>query len=67
MHIHCFEVWMTTIFQGFYHMENTSTKSAEAIRSEVARVLGELVSNSLIKKVNNPKRFVNCIFLNHVC
>jgi len=45
-------------FKGFYHMGNTSTKTAEEIRKEITRVLEELASYSLIQSISNPKRYL---------
>ena len=43
-------------------MGNTSTKTADEVRKEIARVLQELASYSLIQSIVNPKRYLYILY-----
>ena len=42
--------------QGFYHMDNTSTKCADDVSKEIERVLGQLRSSGTIQGYNSQKK-----------
>ena len=44
------------LFQAIYHVENTSTLSAEDVRNELDRVLTSLIDQKMLASYSNPER-----------